>query len=97
MDEAARIQKQIQISKYRRRRKSQNGQTIVEYLLVLILCLSFTRFVYFNKDFGFKAILDKTMLRMGSFLELNLKSGTKAGGDGQYSLDQYAGADTWSN
>jgi hypothetical protein len=57
----------------------------------------FTRFVYFNKEYGFKAILDKTMLRMASFLELNLKTGTKSGGDGQYSLDPYAGVETWSN
>ena len=53
--------------------------------------------MFFNKDFGFKAMLDKTMLRIGSHLENNLKSGTKVGGDGEKSLDAFAGTDTWSN
>ena len=77
--------------------RSQRGQAIVEYILVLILAIGFTRFVFFNKEFGFKAMIDKTMLRLGSYLEQNLKSGTKAGGDGVKSLDAYAGTNRWSN
>ncbi|MCO5143534.1 MAG: hypothetical protein M9962_10635 [Oligoflexia bacterium] len=76
---------------------SQSGQAIVEYLLILILALTFTRLVFFNKDVGFKAQLDKTMLRIGSFLEQNLKTGTQVGGDGQRSLDAYAGTERWNN
>jgi hypothetical protein len=57
----------------------------------------FTHQVFFNTNYGFKGILQKTMLRLGSFLENNLKSGTKIGGDGKLSLDPYAGTDRWSN
>jgi hypothetical protein len=77
--------------------RSQRGQSLVEFVLVLILALFFTRAIYFNKEFGFKAVLDKTMLRLGSFLELNLKTGTQAGADGTASLDGYAGTNQWSN
>ena len=77
--------------------RSERGQAIVEFLLVLLLSLAFLRFVYFNKDFGFKASLDKTMLRLGSYLEANLKTGTKPGGDGEKSLDAFAGTTRWQN
>ena len=78
--------------------RDQRGQAIVEYLLVLVLAFTFTHQVFFNPKFGFKGVLQKTMLRVGSFLEQNLKSGTKVGGsDGKLSLDPYAGTDRWSN
>jgi hypothetical protein len=84
-------------SRSRRPLRGQRGQAMVEYLLVLILSLVFLRYVYFNKDYGFKAMLDKTMLRLGSYLEDNLKTGTKPGADGEKSLDAYAGTNQWSN
>lgn len=84
-------------SYFRKLRRSQRGQALVEYLLIMFLALGFTRFIFFNKEFGFKAMLDKTMLRIGSYLEQNLKSGTKQGGDGVKSLDAFAGTDRWSN
>lgn len=77
--------------------RSQRGQALVEFILVLILALFFTRLVYFNKEFGFKAVIDKMMLRLGSFLELNLKTGTQVGPDGKNSLDAYAGTNQWTN
>jgi hypothetical protein len=58
----------------------------------------FAHQVFFNNTWGFKGVLTNTMLRLGSFLEQNLKTGTKAsGGDGQKSLDPFAGSDRWSN
>jgi len=67
-------------------------------MLVLIIAFMFTHQVFFNQQFGFHTVLQKTMLRLGSFLEQNLKSGTKVGGsDGKLSLDPYAGSDRWSN
>lgn len=80
-----------------RLRRAQGGQAIVEYLLILILSLAFLRFVFFNKEYGFKAMLDQTMLRVGGYLEANLKTGAKPGGDGEKSLDAYAGTNRWSN
>lgn len=81
-----------------RRPSDQRGQAITEYVLVLIIALVFTHQVFFNNNWGFKGVLQKTMLRLGSFLEQNLKSGTKVGGaDGKLSLDPYAGTDRWSN
>ncbi len=77
--------------------RNQRGQAIVEYILILIISLGFTRFVFFNKEFGFKAMVDKTMMRLGSFAEQNLKTGTKAGGDGQKSLEAYGGTGRWTN
>jgi hypothetical protein len=77
--------------------RGQRGQALIEYVLVLIIALVFTHQVFFNTNYGFKGILQKTMLRLGSFLENNLKSGTKIGGDGKLSLDPYAGTDRWSN
>jgi hypothetical protein len=78
--------------------RGQRGQGLVEYMLVLLIALVFTHQVFFNKNWGFKGVLQKTMLRLGSFVEQNLKSGTKVGGaDGKLSLDPYAGTDRWSN
>jgi hypothetical protein len=79
------------------RLRSQRGQAMVEYILILILSLAFLRFVFFNQEYGFKAMLDKTMLRLGSYLEANLKTGTKPGDDGVKSLDAFAGTGRWSN
>jgi hypothetical protein len=80
------------------RRGNQRGQAVTEYILVLILAFTFTHQVFFNKKFGFQSLLQSTMLRIGSFVEQNLKSGTKVGGsDGQKSLDPFAGTDRWSN
>ena len=80
---------------------NESGQAMMEYLLILALVLTFTRFVYFNKQYGFKAILDKTMFKLGSFLEQNLKtgaqSGESAGGDGSRSLDPWVGVNKWKN
>ncbi|RZA07076.1 MAG: hypothetical protein EOP11_08695 [Proteobacteria bacterium] len=64
---------------------------------MLFLSLAFLRFVFFNKEYGFKASLDKTMLRLGSHLEANLKTGTKPGNGGVKSLEPYAGTGRWSN
>ncbi|HEY8278187.1 MAG TPA: hypothetical protein VIH99_01100 [Bdellovibrionota bacterium] len=78
--------------------RNQRGQSILEYILVLIIAFTFTHQVFFNSKWGFKGVLQKTMLRLGSFLEQNLKTGTKVGGsDGKLSLDPYAGTDRWSN
>lgn len=77
--------------------RNQKGQAFVEYLLVLIISLAFLRFVFFNREFGLKASLDRTMLRLGSYLELNLKTGTRPGDDGVKSLDAYAGSNRWRN
>ena len=79
-------------------RGNQKGQAVTEYMLVLIIAFGFTHQVFFNPTFGFKSLLESTMLRIGSFVEQNLKSGTKVGGsDGKLSLDPYAGTDRWSN
>jgi uncharacterized protein (UPF0333 family) len=77
--------------------RSQRGQAVLEFMLILLLSIAFLRFVFFNKEYGFKASLDKTMLRVGSFLEGNLKTGTKIGADGEKSLDGFAGTSRWSN
>ena len=77
--------------------RRQRGQAIIEFMLVLILSLVFLRFVFFNRTYGFQAMLDKTMLRLGSHLENNLKTGVKAGADGEKSLDAFAGTNQWTN
>lgn len=81
----------------RPRLRGQRGQAITEYVLVLILAFTFTHFVFFNKKYGFKGVLEKTMLRLGTYLEENLKTGAKNGGDGVMSLEPYAGTDRWTN
>lgn len=92
MDEAASKKKFL-----RRILRSQRGQSLVEYVLILVIALAFTRLIYFNKTFGFKASLDKTMLTLGVYLEQNLKSGTKLGAQGENSVDGFAGTSNWSN
>jgi len=77
--------------------RRSGGQAVLEYILVLLIAFTFTHQVFFNSQFGFNTVIKKTMLRLGSFLEQNLKSGTKVGGNGRLSLDPYAGTDTWSN
>ena len=78
--------------------RGQRGQAILEYILVLLIAFVFTHQVFFNTKWGFKSVLENTMLRLGSFLEQNLKSGTKVGGsNGRLSLDPYAGTERWNN
>lgn len=76
---------------------NQKGQSLVEYALVLLISITFTFQVFFNPKFGFKGIMQTTMLRLGSFLEQNLKSGTQVGGDGKKSLEPFAGTNRWNN
>jgi len=80
-----------------RLRKKERGQALVEYLLILTVVVLFTRMVYFNKNFGFQASLEKTILRLGAHLEQNLKSGTRIGENGKNSVDSFAGTSSWSN
>lgn len=91
MDEAAK--KKTQLS----RRRRQSGQAMVEFLLILLVALFFTRLVYFHPQYGFKGMLDRMMLRLGSYLEKDLKAATRPGGNGQAANDPYAGTDAWSN
>ncbi len=78
--------------------RNQRGQAVVEYILVLLIAFVFAHQVFFNPRWGFKSVLQNTMLRLGSFLEQNLKTGTKVGGsNGELSLHPYAGTDRWSN
>lgn len=99
MDEASSRQKSFlgRLKSARPRLRRQTGQAIVEYILILMLSLAFTRFVFFNKEYGAKAMIDKTMLKLGSFLEQNLKTGTKTGADGVKSLEAFGGTSRWSN
>jgi hypothetical protein len=85
------------LTRFPRLRRNQSGQAFMEYILVLILAVVFLRFVFFNRDYGFKASLDRTMLRLGSYLEANLKTGAKPGGDGTKSLEAFAGTKAWKN
>ena len=80
-----------------RKKRKQAGQTLVEYILLVIVTMLFVRFVYYDKNFGFKGVLDKTALRLGSYLEQNVKSGAKLGGDGKASMEPYAGVQRWKN
>lgn len=94
MEEASKMRKRISL---RRRRRKEGGQAMLEYILLLVLATTFLRIVYFNKDFGIKTQVDKTMLRLGAFLEMNLKTGTRVGQRGEKSLDPYAGTSEWTN
>lgn len=94
MDEAASKKRRIF---FRRLLKSRSGQALVEYVLILTVALLFAKVFYFNSNFGIKASLDKTMLRLGAHLEQDLKSGTKLGGNGEDSSDAFAGTAAWSN
>ncbi len=85
---------------FHKKKKKQSGQTIVEFILVLTLALTFTRYVYYNRDFGFKGALDKMMLRLGAYLEQNLKSGVGLNlqqATGQGSPDKFMGTSAWKN
>jgi hypothetical protein len=90
MDEAAKKQKRIS-------RKRQAGQAMVEFLLILLVALFFTRLVYFHPQYGFKGMLDRMMLRLGSYLEKDLKAAARPGGNGQAANDPFAGTDAWIN
>lgn len=81
----------------RRRLLGNRGQTLVEFLLVLILAIGFARFIYFNQTFGILPNFDKMMLRLGSYLEANLKSGTRPGKAGVGSFEVFAGTNDWNN
>ena len=70
---------------------------MVEYLLVLLLAFGFARFIYFNQTFGIQPNFEKVMLGLGSYLEGNLKSGTKLGAQGRDAADGFAGTSTWKN
>ena len=93
MEEARRPRRVSRRPNFRR----QRGQAILEFMLILLIAVAFLRVVFFNKSFGFKAMLDKTMLRLGSHLENYLKTGTKSGGSGVKSLDAFAGTNQWNN
>lgn len=77
--------------------RGQAGQAMVEYILVLLLAFSFAHFIYFHKTFGIQPNFDKMMLRLGSYLEGNLKAGTRNGEQGHQSSDAFAGTGTWTN
>lgn len=81
-------------------KRSQRGQGIVEFILILMLGLVLTRFVYFHKDFGLSASIENMMLRLGGFLEKNLKSGTGQNGGsdaGKESTNKFMGTGAWKN
>ncbi len=81
-----------------KQKKKNSGQALIEYLLLLFLLLGFTTTLFFNEDIGFSGIINKTMLRLGTHLEQNLKSGTGSAGQGTQSKDPYAGAGgNWNN
>lgn len=79
------------------RQIGQRGQSLVEYLLVLMLAFGFARFIYFNQQFGIQPNFEKMMLGLGSYLEGNLKSGTKSGEQGRDASHAYAGTANWNN
>lgn len=85
---------------FRRSQKNQRGQSIVEFILVLMLGLALTRFVYFNPEFGLSASLEKMMLRLGGHLEKNLKTGVGANVStrvGEDSTHKFMGVSAWKN
>ena len=84
----------------RARKRNERGQSIVEFLLVLSLGLVLARFIYFHPQFGFKGSLDNMMLRLGGFLEQNLKAGVglnSAGSVGQDSTSKFMGTGACKN
>jgi hypothetical protein len=78
-------------------RLGQRGQSMVEYLLILMLAFGFARFIYFNQQFGIQPNFEKMMLGLGSYLEASLKSGTRPGGQGYKQADAFAGTSNWKN
>jgi hypothetical protein len=85
---------------FQRRKRNERGQAMVEFLLIMLLALTLTRYVYYNREFGFKGALDKMMLKLGVFLEQNLKSGVGVNltsSAGQGSSDKFMGLSAWKN
>lgn len=78
-------------------KSKQSGQAIVEYILILTLALVFTRFVFFHQRYGFKGIIDHTMLKVGALLEKDLKAGAQPGGSGKSATDPWVGVSVWKN
>lgn len=76
--------------------RSQAGQAMVEYLLIMAVTIGFASFIYFNKDYGVKGLLDKMILRLGSYLEKDLRAavGTQQGHD---STHPFGGPGQWTN
>ena len=97
MDEAKEAVVSSRFSFLRKKIKSKSGQAIVEFLLILMLTVGFTRFIYFHPRYGFKGIIDHTMLKVGTLLERDLKTGTRTGGRGVNPTEQYMGTSTWKN
>lgn len=97
MDEAAARPEFHSPKRRRARKRKQRGQAIVEYLLLLGITVFFARFIFFDPEYGLFGIINKGMLRVGTHLEQNLKSGTQPGGPGTGSTDQFAGASSWKN
>ncbi len=80
-----------------KRRRKQSGQAMIEYILIFVVSLVFARYVFFHEEFGINAMLDRMMMRVGTNLEQNLKTGTAPGGVGKGSLAPFAGTNTWNN
>lgn len=79
-------------------KRRQSGQAIVEYLLLTMLVIGFARFIFFSNDYGIYGLLNKGMLRLGSALEQNLKSGTQSGSSQNAgSTDPFGGIGAWNN
>ena len=80
-----------------RRRGNQRGQAIIEYILLLTVAFFFAKFIFFDPNFGFYGMLNRTMVRLGGHLEGDLKSGTQPGNQGARSDEGYAGTANWNN
>lgn len=81
----------------RSKRRSQRGQALLEYMLLLFVGLVFARFIFFHPEFGIKGNIDKFVLRLGAHLETDLKSGTGPSGDTGAATAPYAGLGNWDN
>lgn len=80
-----------------RKKRKQSGQAMIEYILLFVVSLVFARYVFFHEEFGINGMLDRMMMRVGTNLEQNLKTGTGPGGAGKGSLAPFAGTNTWNN